>query len=360
MKTKILACILAVVTVLSVFPMTVAAATVSVTSDGFQYTTDENGATIVGYSGSDTELYIPYSIKGKKVIAIEECALQDLEDVTYIEVPPYVTDIGEDAFYGCTSLESITLPEGLSEIADNLFNSCTSLSEITLPEGIKRIGYQAFANCSALKDAYIMSTKLEKVDANTFMGCSSLDNLYFNTALKGEDGKLNVTVDATAFANAKVNADAAKFSAATQQEVTVTVNYVVPQDAPTKPAENPLVRKDKIGANYSFTSPAIEGYTPDIAVVEGIYTEDKTVTVTYTAIVEETETETDTGAVTDVADTEPDEGDKKIDVGTIIAIVIFAIVLVGIVVFAVFMIKSDKKDKNGKGGKNTKEKGKKR
>ena len=276
-----------------------------------------------------------------------------MPELTKIELPESVTAIGDGAFAFCSSLTAIEIPSGVTKIGEGAFEACIALKGIFVPANVESVGARAFAHCAALKDVYLMSPKLTAINANTFLACSSMETLYFSESLKGEDGKLKVTVDATAFTDAKLNADAARFSAATQQEVTITVNYVVPTEAPTKPSENPLIRKDKIGANYSFTSPVIEGYTADVKVVEGIYTEDKTITVTYTANVVETEEVTDTEAVTDVAETEP-EGDKKIDVGQIIAISIFVIVIIGIVVFAVFMIKSDKKDKDTKGGKSAK------
>lgn len=331
----------------------------------WEYNADDKTLTIKGEGAipdkaiADVPWYsVRHSVETVKITATNVTAIGNnafyyMPNLTKIELPESVTSIGDCAFAFCSSLTAIELPSGVTKIGAGAFEACIALKGIFVPANVETVGERAFAHCSALKDAYLMSTKLTKVEANTFLACSSLETLYFNTALQGEDGKLSIAVDATAFTDAKLNTDAAKFSAATQQEITVTVNYVVPAEAPTKPNENPLVRKDKIGANYSFTSPAIEGYTPDIKVVEGIYTEDKTVTVTYTAIVEETEEVTDTAPSTDVADTEPEE-DKTLDVGTIIAIVIFVLVLVGIVVFAVFMIKSDKKDKNAKGGKNSK------
>ena len=66
--------------------------------------------------------------------------------VTHILVLPGVTAIhetvnwGVGAFYGCTSLSSITLPEGLTTIGEYAFRDCTSLSSITFPEGLTKIG----------------------------------------------------------------------------------------------------------------------------------------------------------------------------------------------------------------------------
>lgn len=41
-----------------------------------------------------------------------------------------VTTIGNSAFYGCTSLKSITIPEGVTEIGQSAFYVCTSLTSV--------------------------------------------------------------------------------------------------------------------------------------------------------------------------------------------------------------------------------------
>ena len=47
--------------------------------------------------------------------------------ITHNVVLPGVTVIEEYAFYGCTSLSSVTLPEGLTTVGEYAFYGCTSL-----------------------------------------------------------------------------------------------------------------------------------------------------------------------------------------------------------------------------------------
>ena len=41
--------------------------------------------------------------------------------------------IKANAFYNCTSLESIAIPIGISEIGDSAFKGCTKLTTVILP-----------------------------------------------------------------------------------------------------------------------------------------------------------------------------------------------------------------------------------
>ena len=72
-----------------------------------------------------------------------------------VAVPEGVTSIGENLFYGCGSLTSITLPEGLTIIGDSAFCFCVGLTSVTLPDSIQVIGKDAFHYCKQLKQIHI-------------------------------------------------------------------------------------------------------------------------------------------------------------------------------------------------------------
>ena len=83
-----------------------------------------------------------------------------------------VSTITDSLLRGIGTLEKCQFP-GASEIGPNAFNGCTSLAEISPLENVVRINDSSFSGCSALTgDVRLVSATY--VGANAFNGCSSL------------------------------------------------------------------------------------------------------------------------------------------------------------------------------------------
>ena len=110
----------------------------------FQYTTDDTGATVTGYTGQGGTVEIPSMLGGKPVVAIGDNAFNRNETITSVTMPDSVTTIGQRAFYDCKALKQLTLPENLTDIGAYAFSGCTALQNVTLPGKLATIAERAF------------------------------------------------------------------------------------------------------------------------------------------------------------------------------------------------------------------------
>ena len=72
-----------------------------------------------------------------------------------IVFPDNATHIGNNAFSGCSGLESVTIPDSVTYIGDYAFLNCSGLESVIIPDGVTHIGSKAFYNCSGLKSVTI-------------------------------------------------------------------------------------------------------------------------------------------------------------------------------------------------------------
>ena len=64
-------------------------------------------------------------------------------------------EIGDNAFYQCSGLKSLTFPNGLTEIGDGAFWECRNLTSLTLPSSLTSTGRyisSPFLHCNQLND----------------------------------------------------------------------------------------------------------------------------------------------------------------------------------------------------------------
>jgi uncharacterized repeat protein (TIGR03803 family) len=162
----------------------------SIELDQFNDTTNNDAITITGYTGLTNELAIPARLNGLPVTSIGSKAFAGNSRLFNVTIPDSVTNIGEGAFTGCSSLTAImvdTRNSFYSDVDGVLFNqTLTTLVEYpagitgsyTVPDGVTTIGNEAFEGCSGLTSITIPDS-VSNVGDEAFQDCANLTNAYF-------------------------------------------------------------------------------------------------------------------------------------------------------------------------------------
>lgn len=181
---------------------------ISVKDDPFAYPPPKT-VTITKYTGTESTVILPSTISSWPVTKIGEDALKDNTTITSVTIPDSVTEIGSNAFAGCTNLTSVnyagdwsnlTIQSGNPAVQDaaneQLFDfkftpdntavivtnyKCKgTAADVTIPSRYKgkpvtAIGHAAFFN-SAVTSVTIPDS-VTSIDDNAFGFCSQLTNI---------------------------------------------------------------------------------------------------------------------------------------------------------------------------------------
>lgn len=211
------------------------------TENGIEFIPDGTGGYMVtGYTGGESELFIPAIHNGAPVTKIVPRAFF-ASSITAIGIPSTVKSIGDLAFDGCRKLEKVyitdlakwcsvdfgndnlmhffsanplyyaknlyldgqllnelVIPEGVGAIADyafinasfsslripstvfaigmSAFRGCDNLSSLTIPDTVVSVGASAFYACSELTEA-VIGNGISKLPDSVFSNCSKLSSI---------------------------------------------------------------------------------------------------------------------------------------------------------------------------------------
>ena len=118
-----------------------------------------------------TSITIPNS-----AITIGEAAFHGCSSLSSAIIGNNVTNIGEATFAWCTDLTSITIGNSVTDIGNSAFYYCTNLTSITIPDGVTGIGNNAFEGCEALISVDIPES-VTNIGEGAFLDCSSLTSV---------------------------------------------------------------------------------------------------------------------------------------------------------------------------------------
>ena len=200
----------------------------SVVQAQFYYTTNNGTITIMLYEGPGGAVTIPSMIDGYPVTSIGDEAFYACFSLTSVTIPAGVTGIGVEVFAFCSSLTAITvdannpaytsvagvlfdksqttlvaylggvaepyaIPGSVTSIDDYAFCLC-KLANITIPNSVTNIGNGAFDDCRSLTSATIPSS-VTAIGSYAFFGCRSLTAVSI--------GRRVISIGSDAFAQCK-------------------------------------------------------------------------------------------------------------------------------------------------------------
>jgi len=141
-----------------------------------------------------TSIEIPNSVTKIGYMTFYGCS-----GLTSITIPNSVTELGTNAFYNCSQLRNVTLNsnsivstnrksdtslkiifgnlvatyvlgDNITSIGNNAFYGCSGLLSITIPNSVTNIGNYAFSGCSALTNVKVPVTDCSAFCNNTVVG----------------------------------------------------------------------------------------------------------------------------------------------------------------------------------------------
>ncbi len=154
----------------------------------------------------------PDSVSSYLVTAIDEFAFYGCTTLESVSIPSSVDRIGDRAFAHCPSIRNIevnasnrtfdsrnncnaivrradaTIIAGCSSTTMNYtitaidafaFSGCTNLMTLRLPSALSRIGYEAFEGCTSLM-AVALPASLSEIGYRVFAGCDNLSEITVN------------------------------------------------------------------------------------------------------------------------------------------------------------------------------------
>lgn len=172
--------------------------------------TDGKG-TIIGIgpeASGFSNISIPSSVKGEKIVKIGDRAFYYLSDLKSVSIEDGIEEIGDEAFRSCHALKSVRLPSTLKSIGKGAFQGDRLLKSIVIPPMVNAIKENTFKDCLSLESVEF-SSSVQSIGKNAFASCKMLKEIDLrgvryisNGAFEKTEGLKSITVSSSLLSSA--------------------------------------------------------------------------------------------------------------------------------------------------------------
>ena len=121
------------------------------------------------------QVEVPATANGKPVTAIGDNCFFNCVDMQTVSLPNSITDIGVQAFAMCKSLIELELPDSITNIGAYAFRDCRGLQKVVLPNNLKRLSQGLFSFCYLNNPEIILPEGLEVIERSAFWSAGTFD-----------------------------------------------------------------------------------------------------------------------------------------------------------------------------------------
>lgn len=185
-------------------------------------------------------------VVGEGITAVSTYAFACCSNVTSVDLPDTLNEIGARAFYKDVSLASLELPSGLSVIGRMAFQDCTALKSLNIPSGVKKLPEYMCCGCSSLKEV-VLPGSITEIGSSAFFGTGLSQISYTGTKARWSCIRIDIS---------------------NKKDISGAKLVIVEPKAATSPATSIVSVKNVKGCKAKVTyktSSAVDGYQIQVA-----------------------------------------------------------------------------------------------